>query len=46
MQSMGKNVKATLLSLSRDVIFQISAVIVLPKWYGLVGAFWSVPLSE
>lgn len=46
LQSIGKPVKATLLSLSRDIIFLIPAVIILPMYYGIVGALWSAPLAD
>lgn len=46
LQSIGKPLKATLLSLSRDIIFLIPAVIILPRYYGIVGALWSAPLAD
>ena len=46
LQSIGKPIKATLLSLSRDIFFLIPAVIILPIHYGIVGALWSAPLAD
>lgn len=46
LQSIGRPIKATLLSLSRDIIFQIPAVIILPIHFGIIGALWSAPISD
>lgn len=46
LQSIGKPIQATILSLSRDIIFLIPAVIILPMHYGIVGALWSAPLAD
>lgn len=46
LQSIGSPVKATLLSLSRDIFFQIPAVIILPIHFGILGALWSAPISD
>ena len=46
LQSIGKPIKATLLSLSRDIFFLIPATLILPVYYGIVGALWSAPLSD
>lgn len=46
LQSIGKPVKATLLSLSREIFIQIPTVIILPMYYGIIGALWSAPISD
>lgn len=46
LQSIGKPIKATILSLSRDIIFLIPLVIVLPMYFGIEGALWSAPIAD
>lgn len=45
-QAVGKPNQATFLSLSRQVIIFIPLVLFLPRLFGLVGVWWSVPLSD
>lgn len=45
-QAVGKPRQATLLSLSRQIIIFIPLLIILPRYYGLDGVWWSSPLSD
>lgn len=45
-QAVGKPRQATLLSLSRQVLIFIPVLIILPKYYGLEGVWYSGPLSD
>ncbi len=45
-QAVGKPNQATLLSLSRQVIIFIPLLIILPRFYGLEGVWWSAPFSD
>lgn len=45
-QSIGKAKKAMLLSLSRQVIFLIPLLIILPPFMGLDGIWWANPISD
>lgn len=44
--SIGMAKKAIFMSLSRQVIFLIPLAMVLPRWFGLDGVWWSLPLSD
>jgi len=45
-QAVGKPVGATVLSLSRQVLFMIPALIILPYFFGIKGVMWSFPVSD
>ena len=45
-QAIGKAVPALILNISRQVIFLIPAIIVLPLFMGLSGVWFSMPLSD
>ena len=45
-QAVGKPVKAMMLSLSRQVLFLIPAVLILPRFFGLTGAFCAGPTAD
>ena len=45
-QAIGKPNQATLLGLSRQVLIFIPLLIVLPRYFGLEGIWWSGPLSD
>jgi Na+-driven multidrug efflux pump len=46
LQSLGKPWKAILLSLIRDTITLLPAVLILPLFLGIEGALWSGPVSD
>ncbi len=46
LQSIGKPVKSTLSSLSRDVFFLVPGVIILSKLSGVTGMLWAGPLAD
>ena len=46
MQSLGRPVESTLLSLFREVILAVPLVILLPRRLGLDGVLYSMPLSD
>lgn len=46
LQSIGKPVKAMIISLSRDIVFILPLAIILPRFFGVVGLFWSAPLAD
>jgi putative MATE family efflux protein len=45
-QAVGKPLQASLLSLSRQVLILIPAMLILPKYYGLDGVLYAGPLSD
>lgn len=42
-QAVGKPVQATLISLSRQVLFLLPALLILPHFFGVEGALWAGP---
>ena len=44
--SIGKSVKGALLSLTRQVLFFIPILFILPMLYGINGLFWVGPTSD
>lgn len=46
LQSMGKAFASTALSMVREVVFGVGFAIILPIWFGLDGALYSMPLSD
>jgi putative MATE family efflux protein len=45
-QAIGKPVRAALLSLSRQVLLLIPAILILPRFFGLNGVFYAGPLAD
>jgi Na+-driven multidrug efflux pump len=45
-QAVGKPKQGTLLSLSRQLLLLIPLVIVLPRFFGLYGVFFAMPLAD
>ena len=45
-QSVGKPLKAVVLSLSRQIIFQIPIMLILPMYIGITGVMYSYPLAD
>lgn len=45
-QSIGKAKKSIVLSLSRQVLFLIPLLIILPNFMGIKGVWWSIPISD
>lgn len=45
-QAVGKPKQAMFLSLSRQVLILIPAILILPRFYGLEGIFWAGPISD
>lgn len=46
LQSIGKPVKATILSLSRDVVFLVPGVVFLSMKFGVTGMLWAAPIAD
>jgi Na+-driven multidrug efflux pump len=46
LQAIGKPVQSTLLSLSRDVIFLVPAVILMAINFGVTGMLWAGPIAD
>lgn len=46
LQSIGKPIKATILSLSRDVVFLIPCLIILSYNFGINGMLWAAPIAD
>jgi len=46
MQSIGKPVHATWISLSRQIIFFIPAQFILSAVFGLMGVLWATPIAD
>ncbi len=45
-QSIGKPIKSIFLSMSRQLLFLIPCLIILPKFFGIDGVWYSLPLSD
>ncbi|MED3647161.1 MATE family efflux transporter [Halalkalibacterium halodurans] len=45
-QSLGKSKQALILSLSRQIIFLIPLVLILPHIFGLSGVWWAFPIAD
>ena len=45
-QAVGKPIKAIILALSRQLLFMIPAILILPKFLGLDGAMYAFPVSD
>jgi putative MATE family efflux protein len=45
-QAVGKPRQAMLLMLSRQVLLLIPAILILPRFFGLLGIYYAVPLSD
>jgi len=45
-QAVGKPLQASLLSLSRQVLILIPAMLILPRYFGLDGVLYAGPLSD
>lgn len=45
-QAIGKPVQATLVSLSRQVLFLLPALVILPRFLGVEGALWAGPVGD
>ena len=46
LQSLGKPLTSTMLSMVREVIFGVGFALLLPIWFGLDGVLYSMPLSD
>lgn len=46
LQSIGRPVQATLLSLARDVVFLVPGVILLASRFGVTGMLWAAPVAD
>lgn len=46
LQSIGKSLQSTVLSLSRDVIFFVPGLIVLSARFGVTGMLWAAPIAD
>lgn len=45
-QSLGYPVQASLLSLSKQIIFQVPATLIIPMFMGVEGVLWAGPVSD
>ena len=46
MQAMGKAAASTLLSMVREILFGVGFALLLPKFLGLNGVLYSMPVSD
>ncbi len=46
LQSLGKALSSTALSLVREVVFGVGFALLLPRWFGLDGVLYSMPVSD
>ena len=46
LQAMGKAAASTALSMVREVVFGVGFALLLPRWFGLDGVLYSMPLSD
>jgi Na+-driven multidrug efflux pump len=45
-QAVGKPIGAMILSLSRQILFMIPSLLILPIFFGIKGVMWSFPVSD
>lgn len=45
-QAVGDPLKAAIVSILRDIVCFIPVVIILPKFYGVVGVLWAAPIAD
>ena len=46
LQAMGKAAESTALSMIREVMFGVGFAVLLPKFFGLSGVLYSMPVSD
>ncbi|MDD3334314.1 MAG: MATE family efflux transporter [Eubacteriales bacterium] len=46
LQSIGKALASTMLSMVREVVFGVGFALLLPRWFGLDGVLYSMPVSD
>ena len=46
LQSLGKALASTLISLVREVVFGVGFALLLPRFFGLDGVLYSMPVSD
>lgn len=46
LQAMGKALSSTLLSMIREIVFGVGFAIILPRFFGLDGVLYSMPVSD
>ena len=46
LQAMGKAVESTLLSMIREIVFGVGFALLLPRFFGLDGVLYSMPVSD
>jgi putative MATE family efflux protein len=46
LQAMGKAMESTLLSVAREMVFGVGFALLLPRFFGLDGVLYSMPLSD
>ena len=46
LQAIGKPIKSTILSLSRQIIFFVPAALILPMFLGVTGVLWTGPVAD
>ncbi len=46
LQAMGKAVESTVLSLIREIVFGVGFALILPRFFGLSGVLYSMPVSD
>ena len=46
LQSVGKALASTMISMVREVIFGVGFALLLPIWFGLDGVLYSMPVSD
>lgn len=46
LQAMGKAVESTMLSMVREIVFGVGFALFLPRFFGLDGVLYSMPVSD
>ena len=46
LQAMGKAVESTMLSMVREIVFGVGFALLLPRFFGLDGVLYSMPVSD
>jgi putative MATE family efflux protein len=45
-QAVGKPVQSTIIGMSRQLLFYLPMLLLLPRFFGLKGVFWSLPAAD
>lgn len=46
LQAIGKPLQSVIVSISRDLLFQVPAMVILSSFWGIMGILWAAPLAD